>query len=232
MSDTGGRRPRRRGPHWFGVVLLVVGAAACDEHDGDEGTATALTSAVRVEATGCRARPSVGAGSFVGDELVLTVAHVVAGSEAVRVVLADGTTSDATVVAIDRAKDLAVLAVEAEAPALPIGRARPGDRGDFVVWRDEAAVAQPFEVITYVDINASNIDHDGSGLRKGFQIDAQVENGDSGSLLVHRGAAIGVVFARSTGDGGRGWATDIREALPLLEEADDRSAVDVGRCVG
>ncbi len=231
MRDAAGTRPRGRRSA-AAALLLVVAVTACDEHDGDEGPADVVSAAVRVEATGCRARPSVGAGSFLGDELVLTVAHVVAGSDDVRITLSDGSSSTASVVAIDRDKDLAVLAVEAEASPLPVGRARPGDRGDFVVWRDEAPVTNPFEIITYVDINASNIDHDGSGLRKGFQIDAQVDNGDSGSVLVHRGEAVGVVFARSTGDGGRAWATDIREAVPLLDEAADRAAVDVGRCVG
>jgi len=71
---------------------------------------------VRIEAEGCRTRPTVGAGSFVENGRVLTVAHVVAGSDHVDVFLSNGAEVDARVVAIDRDKDLAVLAVDADAP--------------------------------------------------------------------------------------------------------------------
>ncbi|MEN9643894.1 MAG: hypothetical protein RL238_563 [Actinomycetota bacterium] len=214
----------------LGVLVAGAAIAGCSDRTSERDVA----AAVRVEATGCRSRPSVGAGSFVSDRLVLTVAHVVAGSDGVQVELADGTTATARVVAIDRSKDLALLDVDLEqAPAhVDIGHTRPGERGEFVVWRDGSPVEQSFEVATFVDINASDIDHSGSGLRKGFQIEAQVANGDSGSLLVRNGTAVGVIFARSTGDDDRAWATDIREARPLFDVAANGQAVDVGRCVG
>lgn len=216
-----------------------MGVSACgDQPDGD---ATTLGAGVRIEAEGCRARPTVGAGSFVDEHLVLTVAHVVAGSTDIDVTLSDGTEVDARVVGMDRAKDLAVLEVDAEVAHLPIGMLRPGESGQFVVWRDEAPEVRDFTAVSYVDINASDIDHEGSGLRKGFQIEAQVSNGDSGSVLVHDGRAVAVVFARSTSTGERAWATDIREAEPLLrdveggdhdDDAGSTEPVDVGPCAG
>ncbi len=221
------------------LVAGLVGVVGCgDQQDTATG---ARTAAVRVEAEGCRSRPTVGAGSFVAEDRVLTVAHVVAGATDIDVTLADGTHRDARVVAIDRAKDLAILAVDADVAPLRLGTLRPGESGQFVVWRDEAPEVRAFTAASYVDINASDIDQAGSGLRKGFQIEAEVSNGDSGSVLVRDGHAVAVVFARSTSAGNRAWATDIREAAPLLhQDADgdkDGSAatdepVDLGPCAG
>lgn len=208
--------------------------------DADDAGARTVDSAVRVEAEGCRARPTIGAGSFVDEHRVLTVAHVVAGSTDIDVTLADGTEVEARVVAIDRAKDLAVLDVDAAVPHLRLGTLRPGESGQFVVWRDDAPDVRAFTASSFVDINAADIDHDGSGLRKGFQIEADVANGDSGSILVSDGRAVAVVFARSTSAGDRAWATDIREAAPLLRGLEDGDSddpgdiepVDVGPCAG
>lgn len=213
------------------TALAMVLAPSCGGSDPDD--APLLAAATQVVANGCRQRPTLGAGSFVGDGLVLTVAHVVAGSDDIRVHLADGRSFPAQVVGMDRKKDLAVLRVPdagEDVQPIPIGRARPGESGEFVVWRDGRAVAGPFEIVSFVDINANDIDHSGPGLRKGFQITAEVDHGDSGSVMVSGGRAVGVVFARSTGAGDRAWATDIREALPLLDTAED--PVDVGDCAG
>lgn len=222
-----------------GVAVLLALAAlvpvGCDdersEHheDGDETIEVALAAAVRVEAEGCRTKASIGAGSFVGDEQVLTVAHVVAGSEQVHVILADGSRVAATVVAMDRDKDLAVLHVEREITPLPRGTMRPGTRGTFIVYRDDDAVASPFEAISFVDIDMPTIDHDGSSLRRGYQIRAEVVKGDSGSVLVTDGVATAMIFARSTATDGKAWAVDISEADTLLADADE-SPVDVGDC--
>lgn len=206
------------------VTLLGAGCAGARSE-----TSNAIAAAVRIEAEGCRSRPSLGGGSFVAPHHVLTVAHVVAGSTDIDVILSDGTETDGHVVAIDRKKDLAVLKVEATGEPLPRGTMRPGSAGTFVVWRDDDPVAQPFTARSFVDINASDIDHDGPGVRRGYQIDAQVAKGDSGSLLVHDGHAVAVVFARSTSSSQRAWATDIGEARPLIDGAGD-DPVDTGEC--
>lgn len=212
------------------VGLLPVG---CGDESGelhdDESIELALAASVRVEAEGCRTKASIGAGSFVGDEQVLTVAHVVAGSEQVHVVLADGSRVVATVVAIDRDKDLAVLHVEREITPLSRSTMRPGARGSFVVYRDDQALASAFEAISFVDIDMPKIDHDGSSLRRGYQIRATVEKGDSGAVLVSNGVATAVIFARSTATDGKAWAVDITEADALLAGAGD-TPVDVGEC--
>jgi len=212
------------------VCLIAPGCGAERAgHDNKPSTDVDLAAAVRVEAEGCRTKASLGAGSFVGEEEVLTVAHVVAGAEQVHVVLADGTRVVATVTAIDRKKDLAVLHVDREITPLPRGTMRPGATGSFVVYRADQAVALTFEAMSYVDINAPSIDHDESVLRRGYQITAEVKKGDSGSVLVSNGVATGMVFARSTTTGQKAWAVDITEADELLASAQE-TAVDVGEC--
>ena len=208
-----------------GLALLAL--PGCGDERG--AAAGAPAAAVRVEAEGCGDRALVGGGAFVGLHRVVTVAHVVAGSSDVDVTLADGTELDASVVAIDRGKDLALLAVDADVSPLPFGRMRPGATGTFVVERKGEFVAQPFTAEAFVSISADDIDHLGTGIRKGFRLRADVERGDSGSVLVRNGEAVGVVFARSDSVDGTAWATDIREVSPLLRDATDLP-VDVGAC--
>ncbi|MEY4172997.1 MAG: hypothetical protein RI900_162 [Actinomycetota bacterium] len=209
------------------AALSMLPLASCRSATSDRDLA--LAAAVQVEAEGCRSRPSLGAGSFVAEGLVLTVAHVVAGSETVEVHLAGGRELDADVVAIDRVKDLALLRVDADVSPLPTRTMRAGEQGWYVVWRDDQPVAMRFSAQSYVDINAQNIDHTGVSPRKGYQITAEVVKGDSGAVLVADGTATAVIFARSTAAGGRAWATSTGEALPLLTSVGD-SPVDVGDC--
>lgn len=209
------------------LVLSLVPLGACSDPPGDRELA--LSAAVQVEAEGCRSRPSLGAGSFIADGLVLTVAHVVAGSDTVEVHLPSGRELDAEVVAMDRVKDLALLRVEAAIEPLPTRTMRAGEQGWYVVWRDDRPVAMRFSAQSYVDINAQNIDHTGVSPRKGYQITAEVVKGDSGAVLVADGTATAVIFARSTAASGRAWATGVGEAKPLLATVGE-DPVDVGEC--
>jgi S1-C subfamily serine protease len=209
------------------VAALLLVSCSADEHRSDADVA--LASAVRVEAEGCSDRPFVGGGSFIASDRVVTVAHVVAGSSEVDVVLPDGSEHEATVVAIDRSKDLAVLAVRADVAPLRSGSMRHGTRGSFGVWRVDRFVPQSFVAAEGRVIDTDDIDHIGSGDRRGYIVEAHIDPGDSGSVLVAGGVAVAVVFARSTTDPGRAYATDIAEAEALIDGAGD-TAVDVGAC--
>ena len=109
------------------VAALFIVAAACggDVRRSDPST---LEAAVHVETTGCGQATRLAGGSFIADRRVVTVAHVVAGTTGVVVVSSDGRRHPATVVGIDRHKDLALLAVDdATVDPLPIGSMAVGD---------------------------------------------------------------------------------------------------------
>lgn len=216
------------------AVLLVTGCGSSGKNDPDVSVPTqqdALAAAVRVEAYGCNDTAAIGAGSFVASERVITVAHVVAGSQRVEVILADGSRAEAKVTAIDRFLDLALLDVEVEVAPLALGTMSRGSTGTFVVYRDDAATALPFQVVTAGNIEVPDLDDTGSSRRHGYELDADVLEGDSGSVLVSHGVATGVVFARSAQQPGTAWAIDIVELRHLLA-ADTDAPVDTGACVG
>ncbi len=187
-------------------------------------------TAVEVEANGCGQVTKLGGGSFIAEDRVVTVAHVVAGSTELVVVSSDGRRHDATVVGIDRRKDLALLAVDENNIApLPLATMAIGDAGEFVVFRDGRPELTHFVTRRRVGIKMDSIDEDGVTLRQGYQIEADVVPGDSGAVLVFDGAATAVLFARSRGVDGRAWATDTAEIKPLLD-ADTGQPVDRGVC--
>ena len=218
------------------ALAVAAGCAGSDEHDDDHGPTDsvltqrdALAVAVRVEAEGCAATTATGAGSFIAAVRVITVAHVVAGSTSVEVVLADGRRVTAKVTGIDRAADLALLDVEEAIAPLAIGRMPQRASGEFVVYRDGEAVALPFRVLKYGQIQVPGYDDEGPAHRHGYELEAEVTEGDSGSVLVTGGEATAVVFARSAGRRDRAWAVDIGEVAPLLA-ADTDEAIDTGAC--
>ncbi|MEZ5410077.1 MAG: serine protease [Acidimicrobiales bacterium] len=250
----------RRGPAL--VALLVGGAlagcgtappdvplpATTGPGGGGSGSQAALAAAVAVRATGCRQAESLtGSGSVVGDELVVTVAHVVAGSTSVAVTDADGGEHTAVVVALDTVNDLAVLAVDGlTAEPLPLGTLAAGGHGVFVVHdADGRATAEPATVARRADLSMADLYGRGTHLRPGFELEANVTPGDSGAVVVaDDGRAGAVVFATSrngvdpgpgpsAGTGRRAWATDIAAVAPLLATAaPDAIPVPTGRCVG
>lgn len=211
-----------------------------------------MAAAVTVRATGCRqGEVLTGSGSVVGEGgLVVTVAHVVAGSTAVSVIDAEGREHTAAVVGLDTVNDLAVLAVEGfDATPLPLGTLAAGGQAVFVV-HDAAgrATARTAAVVRRADLSMADLYGQGTHVRPGFEIDAVVEPGDSGAVLVDdEGQAGAVVFATSRADapvsgptptptptGGAGhqaWATDISALAPLLAAASPNAPVPTGRCV-
>ncbi len=208
----------------LGVMASGCGADAGTVSSGTErgSAAAAERAAVRVIAEGCSVRPTLGSGSFVRAGVVVTVAHVVAGARQIHVVAADGTTHEASISAIDRRTDLAVLAVPtADIEPLPIGQLDVGDTGTLVATRREVAVTEPFTVVRFVDLKANDIDGIDTSLRQAYQVEADIEHGDSGAVLVVDGHATAVVWARSSITGNKAWATDIREAAPLLARIAD-----------
>jgi hypothetical protein len=225
-------------------AMLLVAAFGCDgeSHDAadrdDESTADAFErdaelarhASVRVEAWGCGLRPHIGGGGFVSDDLILTVAHVVAGAKEIKVHLSDETTVNAALVAIDRVRDLAVLSASApQITPVATGSMTVGAVGAYLVLRDDVAVVQQSRTASFVDLDVAGIDDATTSLRRGYQLAAEVHRGDSGSLIISGGKATAVIFATSTAAQGRAWATDITEAERLLEPA-PTEPVSTGKC--
>lgn len=206
--------------------VLALALVACGD---DRQAPTAVSASVRVESEGCSSHHEVGGGAFVAPSMVVTVAHVVAGATDVDVVLADGTEKTATVVSLDRRKDLALLRVNADVTPLPLGAMRAGSHGTFVTWRSGVPHELAFSATQVVDIQSSDIDHATTDLRRGYVIEASIQAGDSGSVLVSNGRAVAVVFARSAHSTVTGWATSADEVRTLLDAPHDHE-VDTGDC--
>jgi S1-C subfamily serine protease len=224
--------PGQRAAHATLMVAALCSMAGITTGCGDAPTSDAdlaIGAAVRVEAHGCGPRTATGGGSFVAPNRVLTVAHVVAGAGEVEVVFADGTEHEATVVGIDRINDLALVAVSADVRPLTLGSLRDGGRGSIAVWRGGEFVEAPFTAAARRTIHTDDIDHGTPVDRRGYLVRADIEPGDSGSILVADGVAVAVAFARSTTDRTRTYATDIAEAQRMIDEGSEQP-VDLGRC--
>ncbi|MEY4605791.1 MAG: hypothetical protein RLY45_551 [Actinomycetota bacterium] len=213
------------------VVAVIAVAWSLTVPDSDRDGVLALRTAVRIEALGCSARPQLGVGNVVADGIVATVAHVVAGADSITATLSDGTVVAATVVAIDRETDVALLRIDTDVPPLGLGSPPESGDGTYAVWREGQPVTMEAYIVRRTGINAPTVDGDRKVERQGMQLRATVVNGDSGSIVVSGGRAVGVVFARSTDDDTRAWATDVVELRPLLDSlAADPAPVDVGAC--
>ncbi len=198
----------------------------------DQATAARVArSVVRVEGLACRQIQN-GSGFVVGDGLVVTNAHVVAGESTTTLQLDDGDEVDAEVVAFDPGRDLAVLAAPGlDRPALPLAAADVGDVGGVFGHPGGASLRiAPFSVAR--GISATGRDIYGTDLteREVLEVASSLEPGDSGSALVDpSGTVIGVAFAVARDRGDVAYALATSEVEDLL--AEPLTGADTGPCL-
>jgi S1-C subfamily serine protease len=162
-----------------------------------------------------------GSGFVAAKNLVVTNAHVVAGEREVKVTdPADSTRNlDATVVAFDPRRDLAVLSVpDLDAPALARARGSAGTTGAVYGHPGgQALQAAPARIGEEIQALGTDIYRTGRVTRHVFILAAELRPGDSGAPLVDRtGAVLGVAFAIDPAHHDTAYAVTNDELLPVL----------------
>lgn len=203
------------------------------------GVRAAEADVSRVIAYGCGGPGGAVAGSAwpVGDDLMLTNAHVVAGSYLQQVDTPDGAVRTARVVLLDPDIDVAILYVPGlDMTPLPIATGNPaaGTQGAVIGYPDggpEATVAAA--VRGTEDASSLNIYFNGYVTRETVIVSADVIPGDSGGPLVNLdGQVIGVTFAMSTTTADEGYALATSDISGDIQAAQGHSApVSDGSCV-
>jgi S1-C subfamily serine protease len=204
------------------------------------GVLRARSVTSRVVALGCGGPGTEVAGSAwpVGGDLMLTNAHVVAGSSTQEVdVPGQSSPRQAQVVLFDPNEDVAILAVQGlTMSSLPIAAGDPpvGTQGAVIGYPNggpEAGV--PAAVRGTMDAQTWNIYYDNYVTRATVVVNADVIPGDSGGPLVNlSGQVIGMTFAMSTTTSNEGYALATSGFTGQIRAAQGRtSAVSDGRCV-
>jgi S1-C subfamily serine protease len=217
------------------VAVLLVGASVGCSSPPELDRARVAAATVRVRAQGCGPRTELGVGTAVDRGLVITAAHVVAGSNVIDLVDRTGTTARAEVVLFDPERDVAALRSANAGDgivALRGSRADVGDRGVVALPSDDGSVELlDVEVVQRVTIRTTDIYREADVERPGLRIAVDVEPGDSGAMLHLSGGGAGIVWSRSLTTDGQAWTVDLPPEL--LDESTRRAlteAVDTGPC--
>jgi S1-C subfamily serine protease len=193
---------------------------------------------VRGKAPSC-SRQLEGSGFVIGPELVMTNAHVVAGTNETSVEVASrGRTRElgADVISYDPAVDLAVLYVRGlQAPALEFAD-EPATVGDDAIVLG-FPLDGPFnptaaKIRDRIQLRGPNIYDSGEVTREVYTVRAVVRSGNSGGPMVRTdGKVVGVVFGAALDDSETGFVLTNAQVQPTLERAPSLTrAVDTGSC--
>ncbi|HTG48485.1 MAG TPA: MarP family serine protease [Actinomycetota bacterium] len=200
--------------------------------------AKAQRSTVEILADGCQAGyRNEGSGFVIGSGLVVTNAHVVAGTDA-QAVLAGTARLHADVVLFDPELDIAILHVtDLNAPSLALaadevergaGGAILGFPGGAPLRASAAAVRRVF------DATGRDIYGRGRETRRIYELQADVHPGNSGGpFVLPDGRVAGIVFASSRLDDRIAYAIVSTQVVPLAQQAAGHTQpVSTGPCVG
>jgi len=190
----------------------------------------AAPSAVRLQSDAC-SRIQSGSGFFVGQGLIATNAHVVAGSTRTELLTSDGQQAVAEVVSFDPETDLALLRTDLQRPALPLAAPARGDRGLVLGFPGGGPFEpSPFEVGQLIQARGYDIYDTALVDRAVLALAAQLEPGDSGSAVLRSdGSVIGVAVAVAPDRPEVAYALNSEELTALLER-DNRDPVGTGAC--
>jgi S1-C subfamily serine protease len=194
---------------------------------------------IRGKAPSC-SRQLEGSGFVIGPELVMTNAHVVAGTEqtSVEVVNSRGRTRQlsAAVISYDPAVDLAVLYVRG-LQATPLAFAsEPASVGDDAVVLgyplDGPFTPTSAKVRDRIQLRGPNIYESGEVTRDVYTVRAVVRSGNSGGPMIRPdGQVVGVVFGAALDDSETGFVLTSAQVQPTLDRAAALTGpVDTGKC--
>ena len=155
----------------------------------------------------------VGSGFFIGEGLVVTNLHVTGEGRPIRVKLSDGSEPKVTAMhAWDRKRDLAILKVDASAPALQLNEESVRQGAEAL------AVGNPqgleFSVTRGIVSALREVDD-----LEMIQVAVPIERGNSGGPLLNRmGQAIGVLTLKSAVTENLGFAMPAESVQALLDQ--------------
>ena len=179
-------------------------------------------------------RDRVGSGVLIAHDLVLTSAHVLAGSEGDLSLRRPGEAAlPATLVGFDPNRDLALLAAPGiggdVATLATADRQTEGVIG--TVTNEGILELLPFEVDRLVTANSGDIYDENEVTRAALQLNAATLPGDSGGALFDSAnRVVGVVFAQSRQTDNVAYAVASAEIEAFLDSVDSTSEVAAGRC--
>ena len=197
------------------------------------GVQAAAAETLKVQGFGCGGIV-FGSGFPVGPGMVLTNAHVVAGTQGTTVRSSSGRSLSARVVLFDPERDVAILYVPRLAlPPLNEASAQAGTQGAAIGYPGGGSeTAEPAVVNGQVRAEGRDIYGQNLVVRSIWFTRAKVQPGNSGGPLVDlNGNVIGVIFAASTTQTGTAYALTDAEVQPDIDQARGRTdAVQIGPC--
>jgi len=197
------------------------------------GVQAAAAETLKVQGFGCGGIV-FGSGFPVGPGMVLTNAHVVAGTQGTTVRSSSGRSLSARVVLFDPERDVAILYVPRLAlPPLNEASAQAGTQGAAIGYPGGGSeTAEPAVVNGQVRAEGRDIYGQNLVVRSIWFTQAKVQPGNSGGPLVDlNGNVIGVIFAASTTQTGTAYALTDAEVQPDIDQARGRTdAVQIGPC--
>jgi len=192
------------------------------------------SSTVKVEGEACH-RTQDGSGFAVGNGLIATNAHVVAGERRTTVLTPAGQELAATVVAYDPARDLALLRVpKYTGIPLAVGSASIGETGAVFGHPNgqDAVDIQPAAVRRQIVAVGRDLYDKQTTHRDVLILASTLQPGDSGGALVDaKGEVIGVAFAIAPDKAGTAYALSTNELRAVLNQPRSGEPVPTGACV-
>lgn len=209
--------------------MLLVILFACAPPSVDELS----ESVVRIEARPC-GQTSSGTGSVLDDGLVLTNAHLVAGSaDDVKVRTNDQRLLEAVVVGFDPGRDLALLHVDGLGlRRVEVGDPEPGSLA-LIIAHPGSDEARALDVIVVRTFTATGDDIYGEGdvSRTAVELAVDVVPGVSGAgVFDESGELVGVVFADSRRRDEIAYAVAGAEVRAFVEKVDPATPANTQRC--